>query len=347
MMARDLEKEILEWIRQGLLKPGSKVPSERELSLKTGLARGTVARALRELERKGFLETVRGKGRFVKEKREKPRTMTVGIVFWDIAHSSHLVSVEALRGVEALLSKDGYRIIIYSAKKPPSLKREEFLFNVVPPDRVDGLVAGAQEFSREDILKAKDSLPIVGWNLEPSLGIPVVVADYVRVGFEAVEYLVAKGHREIALLNAWETFPISRYLEDGYRLALGKSGIPYKSSLIRRGYYDVESGYYAFKSLLEAGERPTAVICGDDAIAVGAMRAGKEAGLKIPEDLAVIGCNDVPLARFVEPPLTTFRISFFDLGFKSAEMLLSLIKGEEIPEEVVYIPPTLVVRESA
>lgn len=346
MKREDLKAKIIEQIINGALKPGARIPSERELAFEASLARGTVAKVLRELEEEGFIVTLKGKGRFVRDPKEKKKTMSIGVVFWDFTHSVHPAGLEVLRGIEEVLTKEGYRIVIYTAKKPPSIPLSgSIAFNVVPLERVDGLIAGSQELSNQEIERVSGLLPIAGFNLDSSLKIPLVIADYAWVGYKAVEYLAGQGRKKLALLNAWETFPIARNLFEGYRLGLEQMGLPFSSSLIRTGYYDFDVGYYLTTSILES-ERPDGIICGDDFMAAGAVKAIKDAGLSIPGDIAVIGCNDLPIARMMEPTLTTFHIDFRLMGIKTAEMLLQLISGEEPAERKIYIKPTLIVRRS-
>jgi len=347
MISEELKNDILNSIMRGLLKPGDKIPSERELALEKSLARGTVARVLKELEEEGYLINIKGKGRFVKDPREKRKTMTIGIVFWDFTHSVHPVGSEILKGIEEILSKENYRLIIYTAKSTPAvLPSKSTAFGVVPIERVDGLIAGAQELPKDEIERVANLLPIVGYNLDSSLQIPLVIADYTLVGYKGVKYLVRRGCRKIALLNAWETFPIARSLKEGYRIGLEEAGLAFSLSLIRCGYYDFDVGYLLTKSLLE-DEKPDGIICGDDFMAAGAIKAIKDAGLAVPEDIAVIGCNDLPIARMIEPPLTTFRIDFHQMGREAGKMLLQLLTGEEPQQKILYMKPTLVVRKSA
>lgn len=347
MDGQTLKKEILEQIIKGELKPGEKLPSERELALQKSLARGTVGRVLRELEEEGFIITIRGKGRFVKDFRDRQRTMTIGVVFWDFAHSIHPVGIELLKGIEEVISEKGYRVIIYSAKNAPSLPpSKSVVLKVVPTERVDGLIVASQELPAEGIMRASHLLPIVACNLSLSPQIPQVLADYAWVGYRGVEHLVERGCRKIALINAWETFPIARNLQEGYRLGLERFGITFSRSYVRTGYYDFDCGYQLAKSLLELVEFD-GLICADDFLAAGAIRAIRDAGLSVPQDIAVIGCNDLPIARMIEPPLTTFRIDFQEMGREAARLLLQLLEKEEIKETLFYLKPTLVVRKSA
>jgi len=346
MDSRALKKEILEQIIEGHLKPGDKLPSERELASHNSLARGTVGRVLRELEEEGFIVNIRGKGRFVKDSLDRNKTMTIGVVFWDFTHSIHPVGIEILKGIEEISLEKGYRVIVYAAKNAPSLPpSKSVVFKVVPTERVDGLIIGAQELPTEEVTRASYLLPVVAYNLPLPSQIPQILVDYAWVGYRGVEHLVERGCKKIALINAWETFPIARNLQEGYRLALERLGIGFSRSYIRTGYYDFDCGYQLARSLLE-GEKFDGLICADDFLAAGAIKAIRDAGLSVPQDIAVIGCNDLPIARMIEPPLTTFRIDFHKIGGEAAGLLLRLIEKEEIEEKTIYMQPKLVVRKS-
>lgn len=163
----------------------------------------------------------------------------------------------------------------------------------------------------------------------------------------AVTHLIALGHTRIAHISyggleyrgAEERF-------EGYRRALEAAGLPFEGALVREGDYSAESGFSAMASLLEAGAGFTALFASNDTVALGAMAALRERGLRIPEDVAVVGYDDIPLAAFAAPPLTTVRSPALEHGRLAGEMLVSLIRGERPERTQVDFELELVVRAS-
>ncbi len=161
-----------------------------------------------------------------------------------------------------------------------------------------------------------------------------------------VEHLVRLGHRRIACISYApldQSHPAQRLAT--YRAVLEQAGIGSDAQLIRAGAYDPDTGYAAMKSLL-ASERFTALYAMNDVMAFGAMRAIREAGLRIPDDIAVVGFDDIRLAAFSAPPLTTIREPDIEHGRRAAALLLDLINGVTPTERHVRLPTELIIRQS-
>ncbi len=133
---------------------------------------------------------------------------------------------------------------------------------------------------------------------------------------------------------------------DGYKRALLEAGLSVNPQLIVAGDFSQESGYQAMARLLRLPERPTAVFTASDSMAVGALRAVREAGLTVPGDLALVSFDDLPVAAFADPPLTTVHQPVPELGVKAVELLIEQIKQPELPPRQVRLPTRLVVRRS-
>jgi len=134
---------------------------------------------------------------------------------------------------------------------------------------------------------------------------------------------------------------------DGYLEALKKAGLPMNEALIKEGNYTPASGFESMKSLLQLTPRPTAVFIASDVVAIGAMLAIKEAGLRIPKDIAVVGFDDIPLAEYYDPPLSTIRLPAFGLGWAGGERLIRLIQGESLNDASLLLESKLITRQSS
>jgi DNA-binding LacI/PurR family transcriptional regulator len=149
------------------------------------------------------------------------------------------------------------------------------------------------------------------------------------------------------ITNAPLSYTSAQQRRDGYLKALEKAELPIHEELIKEGNYTPTSGFEAMRSLLQSTARLSAVFVASDVVAIGAMRAIKEAGLQIPHDVAVVGFDDIPLAEYYDPPLTTIRLPAYGLGWAGGERLIRLIQGEGLDRGNVLLGSELIVRKSS
>jgi LacI family transcriptional regulator len=194
-----------------------------------------------------------------------------------------------------------------------------------------------------------------------SAGIPLVVVDPVNPpppeipsvgatnwagGLSATEHLLGLGHRRIGAISGPGDFLCSRARTDGYRSALERAGIPFDPALVRNGDFRHEGGFRHASDLLSLPGPPTAIFAGSDQQAFGLYEAARQRGLLIPRDLSVVGFDDLPVARWVSPPLTTVRQPLAEMGRTAAQMLGGLIDGVPLRSTRVELATELIVRES-
>ena len=180
----------------------------------------------------------------------------------------------------------------------------------------------------------------------PPPDIPSVGATNWAGGFAATEHLLSLGHRRIASISGPVDFLCSLARVDGYRSALDRAGVPFDQALVRYGDFHHEGGFARARELLDLAEPPTAVFAGSDQQAFGVYQAARQHGLRIPEDLSVIGFDDLPVARWASPPLTTVRQPLAEMGGAAAQMLEELIEGVPLRAGRVELSTELVIRES-
>jgi LacI family transcriptional regulator len=176
--------------------------------------------------------------------------------------------------------------------------------------------------------------------------VPSVVPDEVGGGRTATEELIRHGHSRIGFLNNVDDIPATRGRLEGYRAALRDAGLPFDQRLVVEGRSDTEGGLQAARKLLSATDRPTAVFCFNDRMAMGAYHAAAELGLRIPEDLSVVGFDNQELiAEGLRPGLTTVALPHYEMGAWAVETLIAHIEGQKRADHTVLNCP-LVLRNS-
>jgi DNA-binding LacI/PurR family transcriptional regulator len=176
-------------------------------------------------------------------------------------------------------------------------------------------------------------------------GIPNVLGDNAAAAELAVEHLHLLGHRRIGHIRGPGVVTTAFDRTAGYLRALDKLGLPKELSLVAEGYFDEKSGYEAFRWLMKQPHPPTAIFTTNDIMALGALRAAREMGKRVPQDVALFGGDDIPFARHVQPPLSTIRQSMDAMGMAACEKLFQRLDKKEV-EPMTMVPLELVIRES-
>jgi DNA-binding LacI/PurR family transcriptional regulator len=212
----------------------------------------------------------------------------------------------------------------------------------------DGLIlSGPRSNDPELVSLQRDGYPVVLHGQLPGSGIPSVDIDNIGGGQTAVAHLLERGHRRIAMItNAPEQYASCQQRLQGYRTALAQAGIPFDDQLVQYGNFDEKSGMEKIQPLLDLSPRPTAVFVASDHVAMGVLRAVRDRGLRVPQDLAIVGFDDITAAQFVQPALTTVQVPAAGLGWSAAELLIRIIAQDTPGEYQVVLETELIVRES-
>jgi DNA-binding LacI/PurR family transcriptional regulator len=253
---------------------------------------------------------------------------------------------ETIRGLSSAAQAAGYRVLV----EPLSYRDGDDAAGYASLLRsrgTDGLVvSGPRIEDRELAALARDGAPIVIQGALPGSDIPSVDVDNVAAAAVAVGHLVALGHRVIGCItNAPFNYTAARERREGYRQAIREAGLAADERLVVEANFDAASGRRAMARLLEQPDL-TAVFVASDVVALGALAAIREAGLRVPEDVSVVGFDDVPLAAFFDPPLTTIRLPAEDLGRAAGLALLDRIAGRVVATRTI-LPTELVIRSSS
>jgi LacI family transcriptional regulator len=273
------------------------------------------------------------------------RTHTLGIVIPDLMHSFF---VEIIAGIEPVASVRGFGLLLCSSGEDPRKERSEL--ELLRGRQVDGIVlASAHASGNTDILqqltRLGTSLVMIDRDDHPSVSCHRVLTDDERVGQLATSHLLDFGRRAIAHIGG-PTIVHAKRREKGWRDALRARSIkPSDDWIVRAGFMEGD-GYRAMKRLLTVRPRIDAVFAANDPSAIGAMKAIWEAGMRVPDDIAVVGVGDIALGDMLRVPLTTVGWSRMDQGRHAAELLLDGLDNEDEEARRVIIPPKLIVRES-
>ncbi len=226
--------------------------------------------------------------------------------------------------------------------------QQKAYLELVHANRIDGLILSGPRFDDQALLSLQeDHFPTVLMGQIPDTDFYSVDIDNFTASKQAVEHLVKLGHNRIACItNAALSYTAAADRMSGYREVLATHGILYDESLVRYGDFDPDSGYQQMKDLLRTNKLPTAVFVASDVVAIGAKAAIVEKGLRIPGDIALVGFDDIPLARYLDPPLTTVRLPASELATRASQMLVQLINKETPAEQLVLLESQLIVRQS-
>jgi|tagenome__1003787_1003787.scaffolds.fasta_scaffold20900267_2 LacI family transcriptional regulator len=250
-----------------------------------------------------------------------------------------------LTGAEAVLRQAGLDMIV--ASDPVGDGEMELFRKLTDGGRVDAIIISRIRIGdpRPAWLRERGvPFAMLGRDQDEPAS-PFIDADHFASGREATNWLLARGHRRIALINTPRPIHGSGQRLNGYREALDAAGLPPDPDLLAEGDYTAEAGSAVMAGLLALRDPPTAVLCGNDEMAFGAAKSVSEAGLAVGRDVSLIGCDDIPLAAQMSPPLTTLRTSGREVGERLGALVLSQLRGET-PESWLFTPE-LVVRESA
>ncbi|MEV7968494.1 LacI family DNA-binding transcriptional regulator [Sphaerisporangium sp. NPDC088356] len=258
-----------------------------------------------------------------------------------------LWALEIIRGVEQVARDRGLVVVLTEMQgrlTPGKAWTEQVLAR-----RPTGVIAVFSELTvQQQSQLATRSIPLVVLDPtgEPLHETPSVGATNWSGGMAATRHLLDLGHRRIAMLSGPPQWPCCRARLDGYRAAMDAAGVPVDPGLVRVSTLYVEGGLRDGAELLRLPHRPTAVFTANDLQAFGVYEAARQAGLRIPDDLSVVGFDDLPFTRWAGPPMTTVRQPLVQMGATAAELVLALADGEEPAQRRVELSTTLVVRQS-
>lgn len=323
----------------------------KDIAKLAGVSHTTVSRALNDSplinpETKERIKSIAGSLNYTPNYSARSlvldRSYNLGLFFSTLhTGTSSGFLYEAVKGVNDVI-KDQFNLIVRGIddyKSYHNVNRKSF----------DGLIVMSQSASDQSFIEyaADKEIPLVVLNRPiDKVEVMNLVPDDQSGAYRAAEHLIEKGHRRIAIIEGKQGFKSTQARRDGYREALEKHGVPLRSEWTVPGNYDLESGYAGMSRLLDLAERPTAVFCSNDDMALGAIKAVTERGLRVPDDLSVVGFDDHLFSSFMTPALTTVRRPIEEISRVGAEKLLSFIEKKQVEKSTVYFHTELVIRDS-
>jgi LacI family transcriptional regulator len=255
---------------------------------------------------------------------------------------------EVLGGLKHFAGEAGYDLLLFASERPGNGYGTHSYLKRCRHHNVDGAVLmGADADDPEVRRLVRSDVPTVGVDLEvEGPHTSLVISDNEAGSAAAVRHLHELGHRRIAHITGMlDKRPGAERLR-GYRRELQRLGIAPRDEYVAFGDFYVESGYVGMQQLLALDEPPTAIVVAADMMALGAIRAANEAGLEVPRDLSVVGFDDIQLAEYLNPRLTTLRQQKTGLGTEAGRALLRLIDGQDDVPAAITLPVDLIVRAS-
>jgi LacI family transcriptional regulator len=252
-----------------------------------------------------------------------------------------------IRGVQDIAATAGYHIVLESADARHRSARATSV--LTQPGILDGLILDPACAGPEHLeWLARQGIPLVFIGGRPeNWDTDAVAPDEIAGVATAMYHLWALGHRRIGYLGSPRASPAAGLRYEGYRQALAQHGLGWDERLVTEVAPSRYGGYRGAKALLAAPPRPTAFLAASDALAVGALLALREAGLRVPEDISLVSCSDGPIADLTQPPLTTIAQPQYELGARAAQMLVERMEGKETgPGRAIFLRPELVKRQS-
>lgn len=316
----------------------SKATVSRVLNNKDRVADATRARVLAAIDELGFEPNA-----FAKSLATN-RSNSIGVMANGLG-SPHFSYV--LRGIQRVSEALELQLIVTDGHEQPDTQKKaiDFLLR----RRSDAFIILLEDYASFDVLawqRHDTPIAIIGSHYQDELAEQLIFQDNALGARRIVSYLIAKGHTRIAHITGPLSQGSSRERLTGYQLALEEAGLPYDADLVIEGNYSEKSGKEKTHALLDAGVRCTAIFAANDLTAAGVMGTLRQRGLAIPEDISVVGYDNITLARCLYPPLTTILSPFKEMGRAAAQLVLKAL-GYKIDEEVVHrFEPTLVERES-
>ncbi|WP_456276885.1 LacI family DNA-binding transcriptional regulator [Bacillus sp. AK128] len=251
---------------------------------------------------------------------------------------------EIIKGIENIAISQNYNILLCETDSNP--ERENIYFDLVRKKMADGIISMDPAVNVETLKKLAEKHAIIQCSeYAEESDIPYITIDNEEASYQAVKHLLKLGHEKIALINSDEKYLYARQRKLGYQKALEEFGVDVKDEyIIHTQQLGFEYGQQAMKKILNLQDRPTAVFAVSDLLAIGALKEVNAKGLKAPEDVAVVGFDNIDFSNMTNPTLTTIAQPMYQMGTIAAKMLIDRIKDEKV--ESVILNHELVVRES-
>lgn len=332
------------------------MPTMKDVAKRAGVSLGTVSNALNgrasvsEENRKKVMdavETLNYRPNFIARNLKTNTTKSLGLVIPDISNPYY---PELARGVEDTARKFGYSVLLCNNDRSQSKERE--YVRILLEKKMDGIILVKPRLEAEEIAETQKLCPLVLVDADYDLrmNIDSIDVDDENAILDALALLYDYHHRRIAFIRGLSDSKSSRKRQEAYRRFLKDKNLPYNEDLVVSGDYNWISGYNCTVELLRGIRPPTAIIAANDLMAIGAMKAVYERGLRIPDDISVLGYDDIEMASVSMPPLTTVRQPKYEIGALSVETMLKRLESKNDftrqPRQALELKTNIILRGS-
>ncbi|WP_434676780.1 LacI family DNA-binding transcriptional regulator [Pseudomonas sp. R1-18] len=323
----------------------------REVARLAGVSVATVSRTLKSPER--VLAETRDKVNAAVEKAGyRPNLMAVqfrsrktGNLVILVPAIANTFFARVISGAQRAAQAAGYRLLLCDTQGQESIERQ--FAELVYAYQADGVIQLRAFDPFEQSSDGAAMPPIVNVCEVIRQGRhPTISLDNQAAAKAMTEHLLQLGHRRIGLIKGPKSSPLTRDRVAGYEEALRQAQIPLDDALVSHGDFTLNAGYLGASAMLKLNPRPTALFCENDEMAIGALRRIREEGLRVPQDISLAGFDDIPMAAYCDPALTTISQPAEAFGEKAVEMLIALMDGKPVTERHLVLPFELTVRES-
>ncbi|MDZ7721763.1 MAG: LacI family DNA-binding transcriptional regulator [candidate division KSB1 bacterium] len=332
-----------------------KNPSLKQVAEKANVSIATVSRALNYPE-KVDPKTLNRINKVIKALNYRPNRVAqrlrikdghrkiIGLLVPDIQNPFY---VDVVRGVEDYAYSRNYALLMCNFAQ--NKEKERMYLDIMVSESVDGMIlAPFDEYDQDvmDLLGKNYPIVCVDRGLAEYQDVDIVLVDNERGAFEAVSFLIEQGYKRIAYVGGLPSIPTSQQRKDGYVKALQRHNIPVENELVRFGDSKHDSGKVIVRELLQLEERPTAFFTGNNLITLGALETIHAMNLAIPDDVAIIGFDDMPWSISLNPPLTAVKQPGYEIGKRAADLLYQKIIEPEKPSIKMMLNTELMIRDS-
>ncbi|MDC6378963.1 LacI family DNA-binding transcriptional regulator [Pseudomonas graminis] len=323
----------------------------REVARLAGVSVATVSRTLRSPDR--VLPQTREKvNTAVKQAGYRPNLMAVqfrsqktGNLVILVPAIANTFFAQVISGAQRAAQAAGYRLLLCDTQGREEVERQ--FAELVYAHQADGVIQLRAYDPFETATSGAVLPPIVNACEVISNGrYPTISLDNLAAAKALTTYLITLGHRRIGLIKGSRTSPLTLDRLAGYRKALREAGIRFDKELVCHGDFTLNAGFIGASKMLAMAHRPTALFCENDEMAIGALKRIKEEGLRVPEDISLVGFDDIPMANYCDPPLTTISQPAEAFGERAVEMLIMLIEKKPLPARHVVLPFEITARGS-
>jgi LacI family transcriptional regulator, repressor for deo operon, udp, cdd, tsx, nupC, and nupG len=326
----------------------------RDVAREAGVSTATVSRVLSRPDvvnaetRASVIVAIENLGYTPNAAAKSLRTLRSGKILVTVPDIANPFFSLILQGIESAALRSGYAVLLGDTQHDDS--REQQYALMLQRREADGLIFLGHRLPKAaaGIVRSKPrgQVPVVnGCEFSPSLGVPSVHIDNAKAAFEAVDHLCQLGHRRIGVVTGPMASPLSRDRLKGATARADRDRTRVTIA-VAGGDFSIESGIAAGDQLLSAARPPTGIFCFNDEMAIGVLHSARQRGLHVPDDLSVIGFDDIRFAQYMDPPLTTIRQPMRELGEATVRLLLNILRGNVKDAVSVTLPHALIVRAS-